>query len=183
MASIFETAMLATSITEPEPLSAENKSIWKEFTPPGYLGRARARSQLRTSPWNVPLIPLVFGGLGFIGYALFKMMWFVHTYFYPAHAGRLGEFWGADISGRSFISSFLLAVPLFFAALPLSLMLANCAMWCVPAAREAFMREGQADPWLLFPVAMRQLALISLFVVPVCLLLSLLGAVTLKSLK
>jgi hypothetical protein len=110
-------------------------------------------------------------------------MWKVHTILYPAHVGHLGEFWGNGLSTGAFISSFLLVIPLLFAAIPLCLMVANCVGWCILPARRAFDREAQAAPWLSFRVAMSQLWLISLYVVPICLLLSLVGAATLKSLR
>ncbi len=110
-------------------------------------------------------------------------MWFVHTVFYPEHAGHLGEFWGKGIGFFCFLSSFLLLIPLLFAAIPLSLSIANCIVWCVPPARRAFEREGKADEWMSFSVAMYRLWRLSLWIVPICLMLSFIGAATLAHLR
>jgi len=45
-------------------------------------------------------------------------MWAVHVFLYPAHNGHLGEFWGRGIGFLSFVSSFLLLMPLVLAAIP-----------------------------------------------------------------
>jgi len=102
---------------------------------------------------------------------------------YPAHDGHLGEFWGRGIGFSAFVSSFLLVLPLVFAAIPMSMLMANSVTWCIPAARRAFQREGEAEPEYSFPVAMRQLWRVARALIPICLLLSLLGAATLTNLK
>jgi hypothetical protein len=161
----------------------KRKSFWGELLTPGYLGRARQRAQRRRSPWNIILIPLVLCSWGSITYGLFRVMWHAHTLLYPAHAGRLREFWGRNISGPSFVSSFMLFMPLLFAAIPLGMMVADCIAWCIPPARHAFEREAQGVEWVSFPEAMRSLWRISLVAVPVCVFLSLVGAATLKNLR
>jgi hypothetical protein len=110
-------------------------------------------------------------------------MWSVHTAFYPQHAGHLGEFWGRRLGFSAFLSSFLLLVPLFFAAIPVSMMIANCLTWLVTPARQAMEREGEADAALSFSGAMSGLWEVSKWVVPICLMLSLLGAATLGHLR
>jgi len=62
-------------------------------------------------------------------------------------------------------------------------MMANCVTWCIPAAGRAFRREGEAEPALSFPIAMQQLWRVSRVMVPICLFLSLAGAVTLANLR
>lgn len=160
-----------------------NGSIWKEVSSAGYLDRVRARASKRTSPWNLLLIPLFLAGFFLIPYVLFRCMWAVHIFLYPAHNGHLGEFWGRGIGFPSFVSSFLLLIPLVFAGVPMSMMMANCITWFIPAARGAFRREGEVEPAFSFPVAMRQLWRVSRVMVPICLLLSLVGAGTLVNLR
>ena len=116
-------------------------------------------------------------------YVLFQVMWRVHTVIYPEHAGSLREFWGKGIGFPSFVSSFLLAMPLFFAAIPLGLLFANCIAWCVLPARRAFEREAEGVKWPSFRESMYGLWKMAKFIVPICLLLSFIGAVTLKNLK
>jgi len=168
---------------EQERQPTRNASVWREITTPGYLERARARAQKRTSPWNLLLIPVALGGLVAIVYALVHVMWAIHTFIYPEHIGHAGEFWGRGIRPLPFASSFLFLMPLILAALPLSLMIANCIVWCIPPARRAFQREGREEEWWSFPVAMRQLWQISQLLVPIGLLLSLVGAATLRHLR
>lgn len=102
---------------------------------------------------------------------------------YPAHDGHLGEFWRRGIGFPAFVSSFLLVLPLVFAGIPISMLMANSITWCIPVARRAFQREGEAETAYSFPVAMRQLWRLSRAMIPICLLLSLLGAATLTNLK
>jgi len=166
-----------------EPKANSAGSIWKEVTTQGYLERARARAQKRKSPWNLLLIPFFLAGIPSITYALFRIMWIVHTTFYPQHAGQLREFWGSQIGFFAFVSSFLMLVPLLFAAIPLTLMIANSIFWLVRPARRAFEREAGDDESMSFSGAMSQLWAISKWIVPICLLLSLVGAVTLRHLR
>ncbi|HPA19830.1 MAG TPA: hypothetical protein PLU30_18920 [Verrucomicrobiae bacterium] len=159
------------------------RAFMEEVRKPGYLARAHQRAQRRKSAWNILLIPLgLFSVVGFT-YIFFQIMWRIHIAIYPEHAGRLHEFWGGGISFPSFISSFLLLMPLFFASLPLGLMLANCVAWCVGPARRAFDREAQGVKWASLHEAMSGLWAIARMVVPLCLLLSFIGAVTLRNLK
>ena len=90
-----------------------------------FYTEARQRAKRRKSPWNLILIPLVIGGIGSVWYGLFQLMWKIHINIYPEHIGRFNEFWQKGISGRSFISSFLLMMPLFFASIPLGMILTN----------------------------------------------------------
>src|SRR3954471_19508208 len=96
-------------------MSRTLRSLAKEVFSAGYFTRARQRAQRRKSAWNLVLIPLVAAAVGGTTYVLFQVMWHIHTAIYPAHIGRLGEFWGRNIAFGSFVSSFLLLIPLFFA--------------------------------------------------------------------
>jgi hypothetical protein len=150
---------------------------------PEVVARARSRARLRKSPWNVLLFFLIFVGFPSITYALFRGMWFVHTVFYPEHADHLAQFWGSGIGFFSFVSSFLLLMPLLFASIPMSMVVANCIAWYIPGARAVFEIEGKADPALSFSEAMSGLWWITQLLVPICLALSFLGALTLVHLK
>jgi hypothetical protein len=159
------------------------QNISQELRTPGYTERARQRAQRRKSPWNLVLIPLSIAGVGGSAYVLFKIMWHIHIALYPDHAGRFDEFWGQGVSFRSFVSSFLLLIPLLFAGLVIGLMFANCVAWCVVPARRAFDREAEGVKWASFRVSMRRLWVVARIIVPACLLLSFIGAATLRSLK
>lgn len=159
------------------------RNIATEVFSRGYSERARQRAQRRRSPWNLVLIPLSLGSMAFIWYALFQLMWRVHTWFYPSHVGRLREFWAEGLDFSAFMSSFLLLMPLLFAGIPLGMIFANAVAWCIPAARRAFAREAEGVKWASFPEAMEGLTKIALVMVPICLILSFLGALTLEHLK
>lgn len=159
------------------------RGITREVFSRGYLRRARARARRRKSPWNAVLVPLGLGAVGGTTYGLFRAMWWLHTVIYPAHAGKLGEFWGRGIGFGAFVSSFLLVIPLFIAAIPIGMMLANLVVWMIPPARRAFTEEAQGVEGASFGEAMPELFTLARFIVPVCLLLSLLGAATLRSLR
>ena len=159
------------------------RNISKEIRTRGYFARARQRAQRRKSPWNLILIPLDLIGIGGFTYILFQIMWRVNTAIYPDHAGRLGEFWGKGIGFNAFVSSFLLLMPLFFAAIPLGLLFANSIAWIIPPARRVFDGEAEGVKWASFPEAMGGVWNVAMVLVPICLLLSLIGALTLKSLK
>jgi hypothetical protein len=164
----------------PQP---QDESFQREIRTPGYFERARQRAQRRKSPWNVLLVPLVFCGVAAVAYTLFRAMWRIHTLFFPAHAGRLSEFWQKGISCSAFVSSFILLMPLLVASVPLGMILANAVAWCIRPARRAFNREAQGVKWAAFPEAMGLLWPLSLIVVPICLVLSFVGAATLKNLR
>jgi hypothetical protein len=158
-------------------------NITKEFARKGYFERANQRAQRRKSPWNLLLIPVGIASIAVCAYALFMVMWGIHVLAFPEHAGQLHAFWPDGISGHSFVSSFLLAAPSVFQAIPLGLMLTNCIVWCVPPARAVFKREAQGVKWASFGDAMRGLAKLALVFAPVWLALSVAGALTLSSLR
>ena len=158
-------------------------NIFKEVFSEGYFSRARVRAKRRKSPWNLILIPLVICGIAGVWYGLFKLMWWIHTTIYPEHTGRFNEFWQEGISLPSFVSSFLLMIPLFIASIPLGMLLANSIAWCIRPARRAFEREAKGHKHTTFKESMSGLFKFSLFIVPICLALSLIGALTLKNLK
>lgn len=158
-------------------------NIFKEVFSKGYFSRAQIRAKRRRCPWNFILIPLAVGGIGGSWYVLFQLMWQIHTIFYPVHIGRFNEFWKEGISPLSFLSSFLLMIPLSLAALPLGMMLANCIAWCIPPARQAFEKESSGNMHTSFKESMSGLFKFSLIIIPICLILSFIGALTLKNLK
>ena len=123
------------------------------------------------------------GGIAGSAYVLFQIMWWIHITLYPGHAGRFNEFWQEGVSFQSFVSSFLMLIPLLFAALLIGLMFANCVAWCVVPARRAFDREAKGLKWASFRESMGGLWVIARILVPGCLLLSFIGAATLRSLR
>ncbi len=146
-----------------------------------YINEAQERAKRRKSPWNLILIPIGIAGTSFFYYIQFNVLWSFHVYVYPNHSGRLSEFWREGGSATTFISSFLLATPIFFSSLVLGMMMANVLLWFVPPIRKIFENEARGIKGVLFSETMKSLGKVALYVVPTCFLLGLIGAVTLKS--
>jgi hypothetical protein len=64
-----------------------------------------------------------------------------------------------------------------FAALPLSLMLANVVLWLIPPLHRAHETAFAGAPSASFKDGMRQLAIVALFVLPVCAVVAGIGIV------
>jgi hypothetical protein len=143
----------------------------------------RARKARRKSPWD--LLGAVVAALimGLAGYGLWLCAWRLHLLFYPAHAAHIREFWHAGISGRAFISSFLLAMPLFMPAIVIGLLISNLLMWLIPPARRAMNAEAAGDEEMTFRGANLGLLKWGGIVSGIALLLVLIGAATLTSLR
>jgi len=148
-----------------------------------YILEAQERAKRRKSPWNLILIPFVIIGGIFVYIIQFKMLWFIHIIIYPNHFGRLSEFWREGLSFRAFISSFLLAMPIFFSSLVLGMIIANLLAWCIIPARRTFDKEAQGIKETSFREAIKTLGKAAAYLVPICFVLGLIGAATLKSLK
>jgi hypothetical protein len=159
------------------------RGIAREILTAGYEKRAQRRAQRRKNPWNILLIVFAFAGAFLITYLLFQLMWRIHVIIYPAHVDRLEEFWSKGIGLKAAISTFLLLVPLFFASLPMAGIAANATIWLIPPARRAFEEEATGVQGASFHESMSGLWVIARVVVPVCLLLSFIGAATLASLR
>lgn len=159
------------------------KNIAEELSSEGYIGRAQQRASRRRSLWNLVLIPFVFGGAALVTIALFQVMWHIHVTIYPDHVNQLREFWGEGVSAASFISSLLLLLPLMIASFPISMLITNSVVWLIPPARRALDKEAEGVKWASFRESMQGLWSITRILVPVCLLLSLVGAATLQNLR
>lgn len=159
---------------------AMNESAAKEVAKPGYYERARQRAQRRKSPWNIILVPLVIGGIWLSLNILWFVMWHIHTAVYPGHDGVAFR---QVFRGGKTVPFFLMFFPLLFASVPLGFMLGNCIAWCIPPARKTFEREAKGVKHASFRSAQRGLWMIGKFVIPVCLLLSLIGALTMRNVK
>lgn len=156
----------------------KDNSIVKELTTKGYLGRAQERARRRKSPWNLILIPWVIFGIFGVAIGLFSLLWQLNTWVFPEHVGRLKDLFGSD---EHKVSQLLMTLPCFISAIPLGMMLANCVAWCGPPARRVFEFEAKGVAHASFRASMLDLAKFALFVVPVCLVLSIIGALTLSS--
>jgi hypothetical protein len=143
----------------------------------------RERRAKRRSPWNLLGAVLAVLVMGPAGYGLWLCAWRLHLIFYPAHAAHLRDFWQAGISGRAFISSFLLAMPLFIPAVLIGLLISNFLMWLILPARRAMNAEAAGDKEMTFHGANLGLLKWGGVASAVSFLLVLIGAATLSSLR
>ena len=158
------------------------KEVLKEVFSKGYFKRISVRAKRRKSPWNLLLLPLILGWLFVITCSLLGLMWWVHTLAFPEHAGRFLELWAAHSSSSSTVPGLLFFAPLLFVAIPLSMMATNLCVWQIPAARQAFEQEARGHKFTTFKEAMAGLWLFTKILAPICLVLSLIGALTLDQL-
>jgi len=148
-----------------------------------YIQEAHERARRRKSAWNLILIPLLIIGGVFVYILQFKILWSIHVMIYPNHAGHLSEFWGGGLLFSVFISSFLLAMPIMISSIVLGMIIANLLAWCIIPIRRIFDKEAQGIKGTSFLESMEALGKIAAYLVPICFVLGLIGAATLKSLK
>jgi hypothetical protein len=143
----------------------------------------RERRAKRKSPWDLLGLIVAVLIMGPAGYGLWLCAWRVHVLFYPAHANHIREFWGAGLSMKAFISSFLLSMPLIVPAILIGLLVSNLLMWLIPPARRAMNAEAAGDEEMTFGGANRGLVKWGGIASVVALLLVLIGAATLTRLR
>lgn len=143
----------------------------------------RKRQARRKTLWHLPKVIISIFGLGIFWYVLFIGMWQIHLFAYPEHTGHISEFWRKGVSLQSFLSSFLLAMPLFLPAMGLSFIIVNIIFWFIAPAKRAFENEASGDNEMTFIGATSKLIGITVkYLFPIGFSLSLVGALTLSSL-
>jgi len=143
----------------------------------------RERQAKRKSPWNLVCVLVGFILVPLIWYYLFQAAWRLHVEFYPMHAGLEKGFWNAGISFRAFVSSFLMLMPLGVPAMVAGFLLANLIIWLIPPARRTMEAEAAGDREMTFAGSNAGLIRWGGIASAVCIVLSIVGAATLKSLK
>jgi hypothetical protein len=142
---------------------------------------ARRRARRRKSAWNLILVPFAFaGGLG-VWYGLFRVVWAFHVAVYPEHS--LQDFWGEGISFSSFVPSFLMVFAVAPGAMCLGFVIANCTTWLVPPARRALDAESVGYRGTSFRKATITLLKIGAWTLSAGLVIALVAAYALVSLK
>jgi hypothetical protein len=143
----------------------------------------RERAAKRKNPWD--FIGILLGLVLFpvFWFYLFRAAWLLHVHFYPAHTGHLREFWGDGISARAFVSSFLMAMPLFWPSLIAAFLLSNVVMWLIRPTRRVMEREAAGDPEMTFRGANSRLLRWGAVGSTFCFALSFIGLTTLHSLR
>jgi hypothetical protein len=108
-----------------------------------------------------------------------SIAWYVHILLHPAHAGHFREFWTGEIGLASFISSFLLVIPLFLPATTTAILLSNLIVHSIPPIQRVLDREAEGHPNTDYKSAQRQMILATKISLGIAIPLSLLGAATL----
>jgi hypothetical protein len=119
--------------------------------------------------------------VGTIWYGLFRAIWAFHVFVYPEHV--LADFWGRGISLSSFVLSFIMLFAVAPGALCAGLAATNCLAWLIRPARRAFDAEAAAHAGTGFRESTRLLLLCAAVAISVGLLIGLVAAYSLKSLR
>jgi hypothetical protein len=132
----------------------------------GYLEEARKRATRRKSPWNLLLIPAVFGTWLVMWYASIQAVGRLLRYTRPG----LRFIFLPDSGGGT-----LIGLGLLFAWLPVAMIISNILVAAVAPARHALDREAQAVPGTDLASANRRLLKAMLVMTPIGLLLVFIG--------
>lgn len=146
-----------------------------------YYSSARLRASRHKSTWNLILIPPAI--LGWLGswYGQFRIVWTFHQWFYPDHSFR--DFWKEGISFASFVPSFLMVFGPFFGSLCLGLIFANRIAYLIIPARRKLDEESADYPGTGFRDSTVALTRLARWAVPIGLVVALIAASILKSLR
>lgn len=143
----------------------------------------RKRRVRRRSAWNLLCVGIGFGLLCLYWFGLFRVMWRVHVFFYPEHLDHVRQFWRQNISHKAFASSFLIFMPLMLPSIVFGFLSANCLVWLIPPARRAMQGEAGSRKEMTFAGANAGLIRWGAMPSLICMVLSLVGALTLTSLQ
>jgi hypothetical protein len=142
----------------------------------------KVRTSLRGSIWQRVFVLSWLGGLVAISFGLFRLVWLFHAQMYPGH--ELREFWGSDISPRSFIPSFFMVFAPVPGAMSVAFLLCNIFMWCaVPPVRQAYQDALEEEAGTIFWRATWRLFKFALVTLSAGMLIALAAASMLKSLR
>jgi hypothetical protein len=146
-----------------------------------YYAAARLRAGRRKSAWNLILIPTaLFGWLG-SWYVLFRIVWAFHQILYPRHVFH--DFWQEGISFASFLPSFLMLFAPAPAPICIGLIFANCVAWLIPPARRTLDAEAEGYKGTGFRESTEALLRLIKWTVPGGLIIDLVAASLLRSLR
>ena len=148
-----------------------------------YIIQAFARARRRQSLWDLALIPLVLLFWSVIWWPLFRFVWRIHEFLYPQHTGLLHEFWPKGATIPTFLSSFLMVFGPAAAALGMSMLVANMILWSIAPARRALESEAVGYPGTDFLSTQKGMIQFTTAALAIGLLLGLIGAATVRSLR
>ena len=139
--------------------TARNRSEFLDFV--------RPRVRRRRNPWNLLLLPACFGAWGVLWYAAARGLAEIHRI---AHAIPPSSVLPDDVGGL------LIAIGSLFASFAPSMIVANCLVWLVPAARRTFEAEAKPFPDLRFRSANQGFLRMTMLMTPIGLAIGMLGA-------
>ena len=134
-----------------------------------YIQEARARARRRKSQWNLILIPLVIGFIGFSGaayYLLWKAIYWLHRSHIPP---------GVILSSYTRLSGILIFVPILWPAMTVGMVAVNVTAWCIPPPVGRLIEKPKASKGRHFE-KLKDLRLVSLLSFAVTLPVSLWGS-------
>lgn len=146
-----------------------------------YYGEARQRAARRKSPWNAALLMLSTATWAGTVYLFFRLVWLFHTTLYPEH--QLSDFAQEGSSFRSGFLSLLMIFSLVPGSGAMAFIAVNFFFWLLPWTRKIFEAEAKNYPGTDFQNAIRGLLKIWIWTFPTGLVISLLAAYLLKSLR
>jgi hypothetical protein len=112
---------------------------------------------------------------------LFAVVWSFHKTVYPDHEFR---YFGDRLSTfATIVPTFLMVFAIFPGAIGLGFVTANIIMWLIPPARRAFEAEAQGHPGTSFKDAMKSLGKFTAWALSGGLVIALVAAWSLSSLR
>jgi hypothetical protein len=146
-----------------------------------FFTEARLRARRRNSAWNLILIPpALFGWLG-SWYVFLRIVWAFHQIFYPQHAFH--DFWQEGVGFESLVLSLLMLFAPFPASICIGLIFANCVASLIPPARETLDSEAEGFEGTGLRESNEALLRLAKWAVPGGLIIALVAASLLKSLR
>jgi hypothetical protein len=138
--------------------SARNRSEFLEFV--------RPRVRRRRSAWNLLLLPACFGSWAVLGYATARGLGTIYS---MAHAAPSSSLLPDDVGGL------LVALGSLVGSFAPSMIVANCLLWLVPAARRTF-EEEEPFPDLTFRAANQGFLRMTTLMTPIGVGIGIIGA-------
>jgi hypothetical protein len=132
------------------------------------------RAGRRKSPWNLVLIPFCFGSAFLIGYSLFQIVSSFHSMIYPSlEIHELGKTNGTFLEQLPLI---VMAWSLVPGSVTAGFYIGNIMVWFIKPAREIFEKESKDHQGTDFKSTMNTLGKITLWALPIGLVISFVAA-------
>lgn len=137
-----------------------------------FLANAQARSRRRKSPWNLLMFALMFPAMYVLTVNGHRLIWALHVTFHPQQRGTEAAFWRQGMD----LARFLMALPMWFAALPVAMLIVNFVIYHIPPARRAMQAEDRGYKGVDYVSSQRAIARVALWMVSAAAVLVTIGA-------